>query len=136
MLQHSHLPHTQLNRSLLFPLYTHSNALTPPHSLLSLSLCKSYVHQIKRDEARTQLIMEQPPQKRSKGENGEAVPIVTDAVVPVASAATSTAATAASSVPKPLVSMRDDLLQLQLIKQGAEGVSQTMHCRWHIVIAI
>ena len=72
-----------------------------------------------------------PPAKKSKNDSGEAVPVEVVAVAPAAAVAaapaaassSSSAAAAAAAVPRPIVSMRDDLMDMQIIKQGAEGVS-------------
>lgn len=78
--------------------------------------------------------MSEPAAKKQRAENGEAiVPAAAVAasasseVAPAAVAASSAAAPAsatpaAAASGKPVIGMRDDMLNLQLIKQGAEGV--------------
>jgi hypothetical protein len=71
--------------------------------------------------------MSEPAAKKQRGDSGQ--PISTDGKGAAAAAVGSEAAVAASPaaaspapVPRSLPSMRDELLNLQLLKQGAEGV--------------
>jgi len=67
--------------------------------------------------------MSEPPSKKLKTESGQAAAV--DAPAATAAAASAAPSVRVSAPPSlsPCKSVRDDTLHMQLIKQGAEGVS-------------